>query len=130
MSTIMQDLSIAIAKIKNAFSLISNVFNFFKKIFIRKKEIIQPAKSKNKLIQHIKLAIFPKAKLTYWLADEEVVVYITNFKKRDKFSLAYKEIETGRIVIVNSGNPINYRLEQLKPSDNIEHTVVEQNQKY
>ena len=110
----MQDLSIAIAKIKNAFSLISNVFNFFKKIFIRKKEIIQPAKSKNK----------------YWLADEEVVVYITNFKKKDKFSLAYKEIETGRIVIVNSGNPINYRLEQLKPSDNIEHTVVEQNQKY
>ena len=81
-------------------------------------------------LKHVRFAIFPKAKLTYWLADEEVVVYITNFKKRDKFSLAYKEIETGRIVIVNSGNPINYRLEQLKPGDEIEHTIVEQNQKY
>jgi hypothetical protein len=85
---------------------------------------------KFQFLKHVKFAIFPKAKLTYWLADEEVVVYITNFKKKDRFSLAYKEIETGRIVIVNSGNPINYRLEQLKPGDQIEHTQVEQNQKY
>jgi len=85
---------------------------------------------KFQFLKYVKFAIFPKAKLTYWLADEEVVVYITNFKKKDRFSLAYKEIETGRIVIVNSGNPINYRLEQLKPGDQIEHTQVEQNQKY
>jgi len=85
---------------------------------------------KFKIFEHLTLAIFPKAKLTYWLADEEVVVYITNFKKKDRYSLAYKEIETGRIVIVNSGNPINFRLEQLKPGDGIEHTQVEQNQKY
>jgi len=85
---------------------------------------------KFQFLKHVKFAIFPKAKLTYWLADEEVVVYITNFKKKDRFSLAYKEIETGRIVIVNSGNPINYRLEQLKLGDQIEHTQVEQNQKY
>ena len=130
MSTIMQDLSIAIAKIKNAFSLISNVFNFFKKIFIRKKEIIQPAKSKNKLIQHIKLAIFPKAKLTYWLADEEVIVYVKAFSQKDKFKITYTEILTSRVTMVNSAVPINYRLEELKPGDIIEQTVVQQDQHY
>lgn len=114
MSSIIQDLLIFVSKFKNALSFIFKAFN----------------PSRYKFFHHFKFAIFPKAKLTYWLADEEVVVYITNFKKKDRFSLAYKEIETGRIVIVNSGNPINYRLEQLKPGDQIEHTQVEQNQKY
>ena len=129
MSSILQDVKTVFTKIKNVLALFANTFKFIKNLW-PKKNINVTKPRKNKLVQHIKLAIFPKAKLTYWLADEEVVVYITNFKKRDKFSLAYKEIETGRIVIVNSGNPINYRLEQLKPGDEIEHTIVEQNQKY
>ena len=116
MNSIFQDLLIFISKFKNALTFIAKAFKF--------------KLPKFHFFQHVEFAIFPKAKLTYWLADEEVVVYITNFKKKDRFSLAYKEIETGRIVIVNSGNPINYRLEQLKPNDQIEHTQVEQNQKY
>lgn len=113
MTSILQDLRIFIIKCKDVF-----------------RSLTRFRLPKFKFLKHIKFAIFPKAKLTYWLADEEVVVYITNFKKRDRFSLIYKEIETGRIVIVNSGNPINYRLEQLKPGDEIEHTIIEQNQKY
>ena len=116
MNSVIQDLRIIVTKIKNALFSIFKAFKFVRPKF--------------QFFNHLKLAVFPKAKLTYWLADEEVVVYITNFKKRDRFSLAYKEIETGRIVIVNSGNPINFRLEQLKPGDEIEHTLIEQNQKY
>jgi len=74
--------------------------------------------------------IKPRAKLTYWLADEEVVVYVSDFQQKDKFKLIFKELETGRLVMVNSGNAINYRLEELQPSDKIERTLVEQNQRY
>ena len=126
----MEDLKVFLKKTANLFSVAANIFRYVSKLFKRSPAPPTTTNKKSKIIDHIKLAIFPKAKLTYWLADEEVVVYITNFKQKDRYSLIYKEIETNRIVLVNSANPINYRLEQLKPGDQIEHTHIEQNQKY
>ena len=82
------------------------------------------------LFTKIKQMITPRAKLTYWLADEEVVVYVSDFQQKDKFKLVYKELETGRVVMVNSADSINYRLEELKSTDQIEKTHIEQNQRY
>jgi hypothetical protein len=80
--------------------------------------------------QRIKNILTPRAKLTYWLADEEVIVYVSKFTQKDKFKLLYTEIETGRQVMVNSANPINYRLEELKAGDQVEKTEIQQNQHY
>jgi len=93
-------------------------------------EVSVPEIQKVGLFTKIKQMITPRAKLTYWLADEEVVVYVSDFQQKDKFKLVYKELETGRVVMVNSADSINYRLEELKSTDQIEKTHIEQNQRY
>ena len=82
------------------------------------------------VVQRIRNLIRPRAKLTYWLADEEVIVYVSAFHQKDKFKLLYTEIETGRQVMVNSAQPINYRLEELKAGESIQATEIQQNQHY
>jgi hypothetical protein len=92
--------------------------------------LIAPTASKIGIFTKISYVISPRAKLTYWLADEEVVVYVSDFKQKDQFKLIFKELETGRLVMVNGATPINYRLEELKPTDQIEKTHIEQNQHF
>jgi hypothetical protein len=124
-----QTLATKIGKIISFAKWISPIFsklNFAKKTF----DTIEPVASKIGILTKISYFILPRAKLTYWLADEEVVVYVSNFKQQDKFKLIFKELETGRIVMVNGATPINYRLEELKPTDQIEKTYIEQNQKF
>jgi hypothetical protein len=82
------------------------------------------------ILKRINYMLTPKAKLTYWLADEEVIVYVDKFNQKNKYSLVYRELQTGRMVLVNAADAINYRLEELKPEDTIEVTVVQQDQKY
>lgn len=84
---------------------------------------------RHSIIKHVMYKIFPKAKLTYWIADEEVIVYVSEFQP-NKFKMTYRELMTGRHVIVNSSTQLNYRLEQLKPGDVIKETEIQQNQKY
>jgi len=101
--------------------------NIFKKTIKLTEVVITP---KVGIIEKIKNVIKPRAKLTYWLADEEVIVYVSTFHQKDKFKLVYTEIETGRKVMVNSSQPINYRLEELKAGDSIQTTEIQQNQRY
>ena len=92
--------------------------------------VIVPTASKIGIFTKISYFISPRAKLTYWLADEEVVVYVSDFKQKDQFKLIFKELETGRLVMVNGATPINYRLEELKPTDQTKKTHIEQNQHF
>jgi hypothetical protein len=135
MSSVIEDLNGLGNKLKTIMQKILyciNVFAHLRKLFVRKEKPISNKVNPVKvgIIGKIKNSLTPRAKLTYWLADEEVVVYVTEFKQKDRFKLIYKEIETGRVVMVNSSNPINYRLEELTYKDSIEHTHVEQNQRY
>ena len=136
MSTIMADLLLIVNKLSSGFGKLAAIYQWINpilsKLSITKKAVdtIAPITNKITIFTKIKYIIIPRAKLTYWLADEEVVVYVSDFKQKDKFKLMFKELETGRIVMVNSGTAINYRLEELKPADKIEHTQIEQNQRY
>jgi hypothetical protein len=115
-------------KILNFAKWISSIFS---KLRFAKKtlDVVAPA-TKIGIFTKISYFISPRAKLTYWLADEEVVVYVSDFKQKDQFKLIFKELETGRLVMVNGATPINYRLEELKPIDQIEKTHIEQNQHF
>ena len=134
--TIVADLILLLNKLKGIFSVFSKVWdgitwaidkiNFLKKTA----EVIEDVVPKATFTQKVKNIIFPRAKLTYWIADEEVIVYVSKFTQKDKFKLMYTEIETGRQVMVNSAQPINYRLEELKASDIIQPTEIQQNQHY
>ena len=137
--TVLQDLSTLVSKMKSmyrscgaflfrffsSFGKIGNIFKRNKKAFISESKV-----QKRSIVRKIKDVFTPKAKLTYWLADEEVIVYVTKFTQRDKYKILYTEIETGRQVMVNSAEPINYRLEELKSTDTIQPTKIQQNQRY
>ena len=152
---VMADLALIISKIQSALAFIPKAWYifvwiwqgvkwFFDKINIFRRTVKEVADTveqvadtikdvtapKVTLIGKIKNILTPKAKLTYWLADEEVIVYVSKFQQKDKFKLVYTEIETGRQVMVNSAQPINYRLEELKAGDTIAATEVQQNQRY
>jgi hypothetical protein len=136
--TVIQDLIILATKIKTGILSIMSLFTWIKNILSKvkfwKKTITDvvdiPKVEKVGVVKRVKNIIFPRAKLTYWLADEEVVVYVSDFKQKDQFKLIFKELETGRLVMVNGATPINYRLEELKPTDQIEKTHIEQNQHF
>jgi hypothetical protein len=136
--TVIQDLITLATKIKTGILSIMSLFTWIKNIFAKlkfwKKTIIDvvdiPKVEKVGVVKRVKNIIFPRAKLTYWLADEEVIVYVNKFHQKDKFKLIYTELETGRQVMVNGANPINYRLEELKASDPILPTEIQQNQRY
>lgn len=117
---------------KTSWNFISGILSGLRsaKAAIEKVSESVPEIQKVGLFTKIKQMITPRAKLTYWLADEEVVVYVSDFQQKDKFKLVYKELETGRVVMVNSADSINYRLEELKSTDQIEKTHIEQNQRY
>jgi hypothetical protein len=134
MGTIMEDLGTFKTRILIIFSWSKKIFKFLS--FMKKvKETtealatIEPV-AKVGIFKSLSFKIWPKARLTYWLADEEVVVYVDKFHQKDKFKLAFREIISGKIVLVNSANPINYRLEELSPHDTITETLVQQNQRY
>lgn len=92
--------------------------------------VVSTTEPKVTIFQKLSFKMFPKARLTYWLADEEVVVYVDKFHQKDKFKLIFRELISGKIVLVNSATPINYRLEQLSPADKIAETVIQQDQRY
>ena len=113
-------------KILNFAKWISSIFSKLK--FTKQSlDVVAP---KIGIFTKISYFISPRAKLTYWIADEEVVVYVSDFKQKDQFKLIFKELETGRLVMVNGATPINYRLEELKSTDQIEKTHIEQNQRF
>ena len=132
----MADLLLIGNKILAGFKSLAILYNWVSPVITKlnwaKKAVdtVAPIANKISIFTRVKYFISPRAKLTYWLADEEVVVYVSEFKQKDKFKLIFKELETDRLVMVNSGTAINYRLEELKPADRIEHTLVEQNQRY
>jgi len=133
MGTIMEDLTTFKEKIVSVIAWFGNIFTWFK--FKKPSEIIEEAvdtvtNNRVTFFQRLTFKIFPKARLTYWLADEEVVIYVDKFHQKDKFKLAFREIISGKIVLVNSANPINYRLEELGPNDKITETVIQQDQRY
>ena len=134
--TVIADLIIIGTKISSSIKTLSVLYSWAGPIYSKLKwakkavDTVTPITNKIGIFKRIKYFIMPRAKLTYWLADEEVVVYVSDFQQKDKFKLIFKELETGRLVMVNSGNAINYRLEELKPEDQIEHTQIEQNQHY
>ena len=136
--TVIQDLITLAAKIKAGILSIMSLFTWIKIILSKLKfwkktisDVVDiPKVEKVGVVKRVKNIIFPRAKLTYWLADEEVIVYVNKFYQKDKFKLIYTELETGRQVMVNSANPINYRLEELKASDPILPTEIQQNQRY
>jgi hypothetical protein len=150
MGTVMEDIQKVSNDIKTFVSRVWNIFGriwsllnwFFTKLKFWGKKVQQAEKLiqstlpnqikkpiKHSIIKHVMYKIFPKAKLTYWLADEEVVVYVSEFHT-SKFKMTYRELITGRHVIVNSSTQLNYRLEQLKPGDEIKETEIQQNQQY
>jgi len=139
--TVIQDLITLVTKIKTGIMNIMSLFTWIKNILARLKfwkktitDVIEtvdvPKVEKVGIVKTVKNIIFPRAKLTYWLADEEVIVYVNKFHQKDKFKLIYTELETGRQVMVNGANPINYRLEELKASDPVLPTEIQQNQRY
>lgn len=128
MGTIMEDLSILKTRVLTIFSWTTKIFKFLS-LVKNVKEGINDV-SKVSIFKLLSFKIWPKARLTYWLADEEVVVYVDKFHQKDKFKLAFREIISGKIVLVNSANPINYRLEELSPYDKITETVIQQDQRY
>lgn len=130
MGTIMEDLSMFKTRILIIFSWTMKIFkllSFVKKV---KETTDIDTVVKVGIFKLLSFKIWPKARLTYWLADEEVVVYVDKFYQKDKFKLAFREIISGKTVLVNSANPINYRLEELSPYDTIIETIVQQNQRY
>jgi hypothetical protein len=130
MGTIMEDLSMFKTRILIIFSWTMKIFkllSFVKKV---KETTDIDTVVKVSIFKLLSFKIWPKARLTYWLADEEVVVYVDKFYQKDKFKLAFREIISGKTVLVNSANPINYRLEELSPYDTIIETIVQQNQRY
>ena len=135
MGTIMEDLSMFKTRILIIFSWTMKIFKLLS--FVKKvKETTDKETTdidtvvKVGIFKLLSFKIWPKARLTYWLADEEVVVYVDKFYQKDKFKLAFREIISGKTVLVNSANPINYRLEELSPYDTIIETIVQQNQRY
>jgi hypothetical protein len=140
MTTVINDLKSTLTAIKKLISWLIAMLGKIKDLIKglrRSKEVIEEitypiAQDDEKvgIFSKINNMIRPRAKLTYWLADEEVIVYVSDFKQKDKFKLVYKELETGRTVMVNSAAPINYRLEELKASDKAEKTEIQQNQRY
>jgi len=147
--TIFADLIILFGKLKTFVLFLSKIFSFVKPIWnfsiwlVKKINIfkktshsesvnvsIDSAVEKVGFFAKVKNIMTPRAKLTYWIGDEEVIVYVDHFEQKDKFKLVFREIITGRKVMVNGSNPIIYRLEELKPSDKVEETVIQQNQKY
>jgi hypothetical protein len=139
--TVIQDLITLVTKIKTGIMNIMSLFTWIKNILAKLKfwkktitDVVEtvdvPKVEKVGIVKTVKNIIFPRAKLTYWLADEEVIVYVNKFHQKDKFKLIYTELETGRQVMVNGANPINYRLEELKASDPVLPTEIQQNQRY
>ena len=124
----MEDLSILKTRVLTIFSWTTKIFKFLS-LVKNVKEGINDV-SKVSIFKLLSFKIWPKARLTYWLADEEVVVYVDKFHQKDKFKLAFREIISGKIVLVNSANPIIYRLEELSPYDKITETVIQQDQRY
>lgn len=134
----MQDLahliSVIVSWTKTVWAWIPNILGWFR----RSKDVVQQvtdiaesvADPKVSIFDQITFKIWPRARLTYWLADEEVVVYVDKFEQKDKFKLQYRELITGKMVLVNGANPLNYRLEQLSPTDAIVATEIQQNQRY
>jgi len=111
-----------------------NIFKIFKKkdnpIVLVDIDTENIKVEKTGIIKRINYIITPKAKITYWQGDEQITAYISNFSQKDKFKLIYKDLNTGRMVMVNSAEAINYRLEELTPEDPILPTQIQQNQKY
>jgi hypothetical protein len=133
MTTVADDLRALIGKMKNFISFLRSSITRIGGIFKRPEKIVAAVVEKETGVGFIGKLInmmHPRARLTYWLADEEVIVYVSDFEQKDKFKLVYKELDTGRTVMVNSANPINYRLEELKPNEKIEKTEIQQNQHY
>lgn len=147
--SIFADLIILLGKLKTfvlfltkIFSFVKPIWNFtiwlVKKINIFKKTSqlesvnisLETAVEKVSFFTKVKNIMTPRAKLTYWIGDEEVIVYVDHFEQKDKFKLVFREIITGRKVMVNGCNPIIYRLEELKATDKIEETIIQQNQKF
>ena len=152
--TIMEDILLFFQKISWLFSKVFGIFSFVKPVFswlwqafnsifwfLKKSKnvlptseitaVVEQAANKVGIFKRINYMLSPKAKLTYWLADEEVIVYVDKFTKKNKNTLVYRELKTGRMVLVSSAaEAINYRLEELKPEDKIEDTVIQQDQKF
>ena len=134
MSTIIEDLIILKTRIFSVFTWVGRLFKFFS--FLKKvKETtdtiatIEPI-AKAGIFKSLSFKLWPKARLTYWLADEEVVVYVDKFHQKDKFKLIFRELISGKTVMVNSATPINYRLEEINANDTIAETVIQQDQRY
>lgn len=134
MSTIIEDLIILKTRIFSVFTWMGRLFKFFS--FLKKvKETtdtiatIEPI-AKAGIFKSLSFKLWPKARLTYWLADEEVVVYVDKFHQKDKFKLIFRELISGKTVMVNSATPINYRLEEINANDTIAETVIQQDQRY
>ena len=132
MSSVIADIQTLITKMGKIVTFGKWISSIFSKLRFAKKtlDVVAPVANKIGIFTKIRYFISPRAKLTYWLADEEVVVYVSDFKQKDQFKLIFKELETGRLVMVNGATPINYRLEELKPTDHIEKTHIEQNQHF
>jgi hypothetical protein len=132
MSTVMADIKTLMTKMGKILNFAKWIWSIFSKLKFAKQtiDVVAPVATKIGIFTKISYFISPRAKLTYWLADEEVVVYVSDFKQKDQFKLIFKELETGRLVMVNGATPINYRLEELKPTDHIEKTHIEQNQHF
>ena len=152
--TIMEDILLFFQKISWLFSKVFGIFSFVKPVlswlwqaftsifwFLKKSKdvlptseitaVVEQAADKVGIFKRINYMLSPKAKLTYWLADEEVIVYVDKFNQKNKNTLVYRELKTGRMVLVSSAaEAINYRLEELKASDPILPTEVQQNQHY
>jgi hypothetical protein len=140
MTTVINDLKSTLTAIKKpvtwVIAMLGKVYDLIKGIHQARKivdEIDYPLVQDDEkvgIFAKINNIIRPRAKLTYWLADEEVIVYVSDFKQKDKFKLVYKELETGRTVMVNAADAINYRLEELRANDKAEKTEIQQNQRY
>jgi len=92
--------------------------------------LIRHQNKKPKLLTKIHYKMFPRARLTYWLGDEEIIAYIGHFQHHNKFKITYRELKSRRNVVVVSAVPINYRLEQLMPGDVPLDTEIQQNQTF
>jgi hypothetical protein len=130
MGTIMEDLSTLKTRILTIFSWTMKIFKFLSLVKNVKETTDINNISKVSIFKLLSFKIWPKARLTYWLADEEVVVYVDKFHQKDKFKLEFREVISGKLVLVNSANPINYRLEEIGPRDKITETVIQQDQRY